>query len=45
MVLRQLGKGFETGLKPVKTFSLRTFLGSMVLATLVNRHEPVTSGL
>ena len=42
MVLRQLGEGCETGLKQVwnqsKTFSLRTFLGSMVLATLVNSH-------
>ena len=44
-VLKHLGKGSETGLKPVKTFSLRIFLGSMVQATLVTRHEPVTSGL
>ena len=41
-VLKHLGK---TGLKPVKTFSLRIFLGSMVQATLVTRHGPVTSGL
>ena len=44
-VLKHLGKGSETGLKPVKTFSLRIFLGSMVQATLVTRHGPVTSGL